>query len=497
MPLIRFPNFIGSSYELRSLNVECQRCINMYPELDEMGTEKDQGVAYLIGTPGLRLLTALPDAGPYRCAYVAQNNCLYVVSNNKLYGITRQFTTVSIGTLASTVGPVSMSDNGSQAFLVDGANGYYFDLTDINNDPGAATNFTQTSDSNWQGSTLVYCADGMFVFNVPNTFKWYVSNPLSVNINPIGLASRETPDNIVGFVWDKRNLWLFGQKSTELWYDAGQGVGGTTGNPFQVVQGGYLEVGCAAAFSIVQLGNSIVWLGQDPRGNGVVYQSNGSAPQRISTHAVELAIQSYGDLSTAVAWTYQQDGHDFYLINFDNADTTWVFDLNSQMWHERAYTTEGINNPNLLARHRAQVHAFCYNTHVVGDYQNGNLYALDPVYYSDNGNPITRRRATPHISDNMNRVFFHKFQLDFQPGVGIDGSGQGTDPQAMLQYSDDGGHTWSNEIWTSLGSIGETTYRAIWRRLGQGRNRVFRVTVTDPVEVIMIGAELDAESGQS
>lgn len=470
---MRFPGFIGPSYELKSVNVECQRCINLYPEVDEAGTEKDGGVAALIGTPGLTLLAAI-GLGPMRGAYMATNGVLYVCSANKLYTVSSAWVATLVGTLLTATGPVSMIDNGISLFIVDNPNGYYTTL--------GTTVLTQTTDPNWKGATQVSLFDGFFVFNYPNTSQFYVSNLLSTVINPLGFASKESPDYLVGFIADHRNLWLFGQKSSEVWFDAGV----SPGVPFQVIQGAYMEVGCAAAFSIAQVGNTLLWLGQDPRGTGIVYMTNGYNPQRVSTHAVELAIQGYGSLSSAVAWTYEENGHNFYCLNFTGAPTTWCFDLITGLWHERSYLNSGIP-----ARHLAQCHAFAYGVHVVGDYSNGNLYQLSSSVFSDNGSAIQRRRASPHLSDEMHRIFFSRFQLDFEPGVGIDGLGQGITPQAMLQWSDDGGHNWSNENWTGMGPIGRTKTRAIWRRLGHSRNRVFRVTITDPVEVIMIGAQLD------
>lgn len=70
---------------------------------------------------------------------------------------------------------------------------------------------------------------------------------------------------------------------------------------------------------------------------------------------------------------------------------------------------------------------------------------------------------------------------------------QGANPQVMLRWSDDGGHTWSNEHWESMGRIGQYGYRTIWRRLGMTeklRDRVYEVSGTDPVKVSIMGAEL-------
>jgi hypothetical protein len=79
----------------------------------------------------------------------------------------------------------------------------------------------------------------------------------------------------------------------------------------------------------------------------------------------------------------------------------------------------------------------------------------------------------------------------FEPGVGL-ATGQGADPQAMLRWSNDGGATWSNENWRSIGKGGEYRARAIWRSLGRARDRVYELTVTDPVKRVIVGMELKA-----
>lgn len=481
---MRFPGFIGPSYQMRSINVDCQRCVNLYPEVDELGTEKEHEVASLVGTPGLTLLETL-GIGPIRGTYTSTTGTFYVVSGNTLYDVfpfNGSWTSITVGTLATSIGPVSMADNSVDLFVVDGTNGYYSTL--------GSNSLTQTTDANWAGATQVLCADGMFVFLKPNSNQFYISNVLSTVINPIGFSTNNSLQTIVAIAWVNRNLWLLNEQTSEVWYDSGSGFGGTTGSPFQIIQGGVSQVGTAASFSVNQMANSLFWVGRDQNGWGSVYTANGYQPQRISTYPVEFAINSYGDISTATSYCYQESGHNFYCLNFPNANTTWVFDQATGMWHERVYLNNGA-----FERHRAQCHAFAYETSVVGDYQNGNLYAMSSSVYTDNGNPIVRQRISPHLAEDMKRVFYSSFQLDLEPGVGLDGTGQGTNPQAILQYSNDGGHTWSNERWAGVGAIGSLKARAKWDRLGLARDRVYKVTITDPVKVVLIGAELELQEG--
>ena len=70
-------------------------------------------------------------------------------------------------------------------------------------------------------------------------------------------------------------------------------------------------------------------------------------------------------------------------------------------------------------------------------------------------------------------------------------------PQVMLRWSDDGGHTWSNEHWRSMGGVGEYGKRVLWRRLGMTeklRDRVYEISGTDPVKIAIMAAELSVEA---
>lgn len=476
---MRFTGFIGPSYTLQSVNADCQRCVNLYPEMDELGTGKEKEVASLVGTPGLKLLATV-GAGPIRGTYtVSSTGVLYVVSGNTLYSVDQLWNTTSLGTLITSSGPVNFADNGIQVVLVDGNFGYYVTIS--------TAVFAQITDPNFLGATHVTFQDGYFIFNEPGTQEFYLSGLDAITFDALDVGSKEgLPDDIVGLISNQRNLYLFGSLSTEIFYDSGDTF------PFVRVQGAFIPIGCMAPYSIASLQDSVYWVGEDAQGRGIVYRTQGYQAQRVSTHAIEHALESIGvsSLSAARAWTYQQGGHGFYCLSFPGGQTTWVFDTVTNLWHERAYLNLGG-----LTRHRAECHAFAYSTNVVGDYQNGNIYSLDPSTYADNGAPIQRVRAAPHLTDELIRLFYSHFQLDMETGVGIDGSGQGINPQAVLQWSDDGGHSWSNEKWANIGAIGKTKARVLWRRLGASRDRVYRVTITDPVKVTLLGADLGVEEG--
>jgi hypothetical protein len=290
---------------------------------------------------------------------------------------------------------------------------------------------------------------------------------------------------LVSSIVNQSQVWLFGTNSVEVWYNSGN-----ADFPLQRIQGAFNEIGCAATFSVAKLDNGLFWLGQDARGTGMVYRANGYTGVRISTHAVEWQIQQYDTISDATAYTYQQDGHSFYVLNFPSANTTWVYDVATQAWHERAGWVNGA-----FTRHRAECQTFFNNSVTVGDYQNGNLYAFDLDVYADHDRVqkwLRSWRALDTGQNNLKRTAHHSLQLDCESGVGLQ-TGQGDDPQIMLRFSDDGGHTWSREQWSSMGRIGQYYKRVFWRRLGMTlklRDRVYEISGTDPVKVAIMGAEL-------
>ncbi len=437
------------------------------------------------------------------------NGFAYIASGNTLYKIDSEYNITTLGLLAND-GPVSMTDDGT--YLVAACNGpafYYNSVTDT---------FGEITDTDFPGALTVSYLDGYFVFIEPDSQRVWVSELLDpTSIDPLSFASAEgSPDGLVSSITDHSEVWLFGTNSVEVWYNSG-----ALDFPLQRIQGAFNEIGCAATFSVAKLDNGLFWLGADARGKGIVYRANGYTGLRISTHAVEWQIQQYGDISDAIAYTYQQDGHSFYVLTFPTANATWVYDVATQAWHERASFTNGN-----FGRHRSNCQMAFNSKIIIGDYQNGNLYSFDLNVYADHNRVqkwLRSWRALPTGANDLKRTAQHSLQLDAETGVGLPGVVEipgrvyltpliivgdfyindevviitavddYVQPKVMLRWSDDGGHTWSNEYWRSMGGVGEYGTRVIWRRLGMTnklRDRVYEVSGTDPVKIAIMGAEL-------
>jgi hypothetical protein len=347
-----------------------------------------------------------------------------------------------------------------------------------------------STDGAFEGGGTVDISDNYFVYNKPNSQLWAASDLLSPITDPLSFASKDgSPDDLVAIIVDRREVYLLGEMSSEAWLDVG-----SVPFPFQRIQGSSTQQGIAAAFSCARVGNSFAYVSKNNRGEATIVQMNGYIPQRISTHAVETTLVGQ-DVSDAIAWTYQLEGHETYVVTFPSIGTnglTWAYDITTGLWHKWLYT----NNQNEYERHRGNCCAFFNQQVLLGDYENGKLYRLSLSQYTDDGQLIRRLRRCPHITTDLQRQYFAELQIQFQPGVGLP-VGQGQDPQAMLRWSDDGGFTWSNENWVTIGKQGQYFTRAMWRRLGFARDRIFEVVVTDPIKAVIVSANLKAEAGDN
>jgi hypothetical protein len=310
--------------------------------------------------------------------------------------------------------------------------------------------------------------------------------------NPLYYASKTgSPDPIQSIQVVHREIWLIGSKTSEVWYDSGAAT-----FPFQIMPGAFIEHGTAAPYSIAQSDLNVFFLGKDKQGQTVVFMGEGYQAKRISTHAQEAEFATYSTISDAIGYTYQQLGHTFYVLTFPTANTTWVFDLATRQWHQRAYS----DNNGLLQRHRGMSAAAAYGVNVVQDWQTGALYKFDPTSFTDNGQTMQYIRGFPTLANEGKRVKYKSFIADMEVGTdtgSVDGTSQTNPPLVSLRFSDDGGKSFNNPITQSLGALGQYQQSLKWTRLGLARNRVFEVSWSCPTKSALNGAWIEPEAANS
>jgi hypothetical protein len=489
-----FSGFIAGGYQNRSTFFDGERCVNMYEERAIPGSSpKTQ--KFLMGTPGLKLFATLPTA-PNRGFIVGDNN-LFATGGSKLYQVLPNGTvSAAIGDIGFSAGPIeayaNLASNQTQTLIVSGNVAYIIGS-------GAGGNFASPVpiSSFIPGFPAVVHAayiDGFFVVQAAPTQagmfanQFFLSGPNDGTVWDLSQFATKSaaPDALRRIFVDHDLLWLLGSKTTEVWYNAGAA-------PFPLAKypGAAIEVGIYADSSICKLDNSMFWLGSDDRGFGIVYRAQGFLPLRISNHAVETAIQSYPDAQFATGYAYQEEGHQFYRLDFPQSLKTWVYDVATNSWHERAAWNPQIGQ---YQAHWGRFHTFTMGQHFVGDYRNGNIYVQSLNYLDDAGTNIRRLRSSPHLSNQMTWQYYNDFWVDMAVGLPR-GAGVNIQPQAMMRMSNDGGQTWGNEHWVTAGALGKYKSRVRWRRLGRSRDRCFEVVINDAIPVQLLDAYLDVTPG--
>ena len=484
-------NIIGGAYQEASLPLNTQTLVNMYVVAG--GPQGKKPVA-LYRSPGLTSWTTV-GTGAIR-GFGHLNDKLYAVEGGDFYEIDSNGvkTLIDSTTITTTSGRVSMADHlGLLLHIADGTKGYIFN----------GTTLAPITDANMPNATVVTFLGGRLVVDDPAYAGRFVASSTSPTVSSwvgaSGLAwatAEQHADALVAPAAHGDSLYLIGEETTEVWRPSGAPI-----MPFSFVQA--TEVGCAAKWSVAHSASGLFWLAQSHIGGVHVVTNSGGGLHRISTEALDKTIaeyQSTASITDATGFCYEQDGHVFYQITFPSAleegvavGVTWVYDATIGQWHRRA-AWDLVNGR--YKRHTADVATYFAGKRLVGAHDSGAIYVLDTGAYSDNGAAIRWERKTPNIADTegSRRLFFTKLTLDFEAGVG---NASDTDPQVILDWSDDGGRTWSNSLQRPMGKIGEYKNRVVFSRLGSAWQRIFRIAGADKVKTVLIGATLDVEVGEA
>jgi len=462
---LRIP-IIGQQSENRSINVNAQSTVNLYPQLENDA----KNVSSLHRTPGL-VRTDTVASGVCRSPRpILWKDAGYMVIGTQLVKVNAAGSASVVGTLSTSSGNVSMSSNLSHMMVVDGAKAFTWD----------DSSFAEITDADFEDTaTMCTFIDGYSIVNKAGfgTFQISSLNDSSAWAAADVATAEANPDDITALIATHKELWLFGPQTSEIWYNSGN-----ADFPFEPYSNGAIEWGIHAPFSLAKADESLFWLSQNREGGLLVLSARGFSPLAISTRDIDWEISQLATTTDAIGWTYQQAGHTYYVLTFPASDRTFVFDVASNMWHRRR--SFGIE------RWRALGVLFNGANHYCGDYDNNNIYKLDLDTFSEDGTTLKALRRTHMTHKDRNRLRIDRLELDIETGVGVV-SGVGEDPEIMLRYSKDGGHTWSDEKRRSLGKLGDYGKRVHWPQLGQGRDWVFEFSVSDPVKVSISGGYAD------
>lgn len=436
-----------------------EKLVNVYPRQSIGGKYPFT----LVHTPGLAFFCELPTF-PILGLHSSEGRAFAVTPSN-MYELFIDGSFKELGSVDFS-GRVVMADNGNQVVAVDGNKGFYYDTQTLS--------VSQIEHEAFYPASTVTYQDGYFIFDRKGTGQFFISELLDVDFDPLDFATAEgQPDNLVAVLSDHRELFLFGEHTIEVWYNSG-----AADFPFERNQGAFVEKGCGARYSVAKANNTVYFVGSDL----MVYQMTGYSPVRISTHAVEKTLSGV-DLSDAFAYTYQDQGHLFYVLTIPRMNITWCYDISTRKWHVRESYQFG--------RHQSNNAMLFESRTLVGDFQNGRVYQLASDYYTDDGQPVIREFVLPTVNNGREFVTVDSLEFDMGSGVGLV-MGQGNDPELRVYFSKDAGKTYNQNFKRGrIGKIGEYLTRAKVNRFGAARQFTFKVQISDPVPIDIGGAWIE------
>ena len=504
-----FAGFCGTSYRFDNRYSAVERLVNWYCTPNESGEEKKFKIE-LAPSPSNAAFSTLPVPAPFDqpCRGLLElRGIAYGVNGSVVFSIDAAGSYTNIGTVPDNGLPVSMVANGTgQIFIASSGQGFVIPAG------GGAGSLLGTT-GGFSGASYATFQDGYSLVIKPNSNVFQISGD---DNTPLGDAT----------IWDAANVsvqagqadrlkairswreyvFIFGDRRSQVYYDIGSG--GIGGFPFQSYNSTFIETGLSAVFSLADLQDSLMWIGQDAKGIRAAWRMSSFQPTRVSNYAVEQAWDSYSTISDAVAFPLIWKGHLMYQVTFPTVGKTWVSDatasqaLQRAIWHERQFLGpigETLARPELH-------HCFCYGKHLVGsaggDGNPGAVYQYSDSYFydcaKDNAGAqaprnIIRDRIAPHLWESNKRVIYNRIGFELMRGVGTDGAGACPDPSLSLCWSNDGGYTWSSWQTIAVGKLGQFNKLVYYNRAGYGRGRVFWLRASDPVYWGITAAMLDLQ----
>lgn len=484
---MNWPGFIGPSAQSLSPLANCERSVNLYLEPNDSRS----GLPALYSTPGqsafITSAGGITDVGT--SALANMNARALGVIGAGVYEFFAGQTATRYGSVATNDNPAQITFNGisgNQALIASGGNAYSLNLaTNVLSAAVLTGEATQIGMIDGYGLAFNRAIGKLRLSDLNDFLTW----------DPTQFALRSSaPDNWQAMIVNAPDIWLIGEQSGDVWYDAG-----TTPFPLAPRPGASFPYGIGATFSLAAAGDSVLWLSRNAQGAGVVVRARGYVPQPINSFALDTAMARYQRDSTiadAEALTFQRSGHTFYVLRFPSANATWAYDLRTGLWGELGHWNSPMNRYD--AWHPRAV-CYAFGRHIVGETATGVISMLDDTVGTEaDGTPIRRLRIPPAMQASEGSLLFvDRLELQIQHGLATQ-TGQGANPLAMCRWSKDFGQTWGNERSRALGRVGESTKRTFWLRNGSSpTSLVPEIVISDPVPVRITGALVEARGAQA
>lgn len=299
------------------------------------------------------------------------------------------------------------------------------------------------------------------------------------------VSAGSDPDEGVAITKHLNHIVVFGQWSTEFFYNAGTAA---PASPLGVNYSSKLEIGCANGYSIAKAEQTVFWIGNSHTNGRSVYLLDGLQPRKISNRYIDkyLNADSMVNSFAVRSFCFKVAGHTLYVLTLEDSNITFVFDLDSQKWYQWTSQTGDTNGYDGTETY-FKCTAYNGNTeyapaiYLQADH-GGVIYKLDTAYTSDDGEHIYFR-AVSSITDSgtTKRKFYRRVEL-----VGDKAGGT-----AYVRHSDDDYTTWSTRR-----SVNLADRRPILYQLGEARRRAWEVFSSSDVKIRLRAMELDFDIGE-
>ena len=435
--------------------------MNFYPSGDLSGHAKSK--ISLQPVPGLHTFCDLNTASgspPVRGLWAGDER-LFAVCGGKLLEVFSGGTSTEVGEVLTATTPVQFAASGTSLLIASGDAIYRASAG--------------TTERVYEGAISVVWLDGYYIILLEDTNTVQLSDLNSDGqvFDPLDQQTKMgSQDRLVRLETHEGNLWLFGRDTIDVWYHSGD-----ADFPFRRISGAYIDQGTSAPWSVAQVDRRLYWLGRDKRGRGRVFRTEGYTPVPISNPAIEYLIDSYLDLGTdqmITGYGYQEDGQTFYVLSFPKAGATLVYDLTTNMWHERARWT----GTEWIHWRGASFHAHVFGKHIVARTQeppfpgtdHRRLYEMNVQFPDDEGQPIRRQRIAPYVQADQQFLQHHYLRLYTDSAAAVN-----------MRYRNDEGTTWSTPR-----TVAPFKHEVKYRRLGRARDRLYDIWIDDNTKPPMI-----------
>lgn len=461
-------------YRSESLPMSCQEAINCYPVINSVPSLSQEVV---FPTPGITQLATTGTLKQFNRGTHTMAGIPYFVNGGRLWHMHSDYSLSDSGSI-SGLDRVSMADNGSQLMILQpGGAGYIYEKD--------STTLTEIVDADFRANgnpQIVVMIDGYFCCTTDE--KKFIVSDLGDGLSWIATdfgAAESDPDDPVAPAKVGNRLFIFGSETGEEF----QNIGGA-GFPFQRT-GFIIPKGLFAKFAIVEAQGSLIWVGGGKNEAAAVWMLSGNQYQKVSTTPIDYLLKSLlpEDLAAIYAMSYSDNGAAF--VEFSLPDTTIVYDVSTNRWHERrSYIDETLTRSRVASITKA------YNKTICADAIDGRIGEFDNEVYTEYGEPIIRRITCQPFYNQGKSFFIPQMELLMETGVGNDAC---EEPLIEMEMSKDG-KTWSIPRPRKMGKRGERKKRVIWTRTGRASNyEIARFTTSSPVKFIAYKLLAEIEGG--